>query len=77
MLRIRDTKGNVKLIPVGEFVEILTTDIPPLVAQVSYLDANGLLHVVTQRDTAEAARYAKMFGVKFAPIRTLNLDTFS
>lgn len=66
MIRIRKQDGTTLDIPDGVFVEVC--DLEGKIAQVSYMDEDGGMHVIKQTDP-EARDYSRLFqGIEFVPI---------
>jgi hypothetical protein len=74
MIRLRNTDGTtIELPDSGRFVEI--TDVVGDVAVVLYQDDDGIVHAVRASDP-EAARYTRMFHVKWCDMSPLPEDIF-
>jgi len=69
MIRVRDTKGNVRVLPPEErFVEICDDD--GVVAFAVFQDERNRV-VILEPDTPEGERYARVFKIVFAKQVTL------
>jgi len=72
MLRIRNADGTVQDIPQGTFVELVNPHDQSIGSVWFQQSANTMIRIVP--GTVDAARYAAMFKVKFAPMEIYRSD---
>lgn len=72
MLRIRNSDGTVQDIPQGTFVELVNPHDQSIGSVWFQQSANTMIRIVP--GTVDAARYAAMFKVKFAPMEIYRSD---